>query len=326
MNAIAYSPTRHVLRDPFHGREDLARRILRAVGMPADRMREDWLRALRALRFAGRFGLEIEAATWRAIVAAAPNLTRLSRERVRQEIEKTMEQVQLPGRSFMLWRSSGALAALLPAVAAGGDVALTAADGVARPADTARPERASLRQLVRMASLFSGLEPEVAGQTLRGLRCSNRDIAAMTHIATARMAVEGEVRAALGPLASLPTDATLRRWAGIAGRTTFAAVFRTLVARLMAEASLDRRSLEGWRAAAIYRRGLRIAFRDPMAVADLAIDGGDLLAMGIAPGPAMGEILRQLLDEVMEDPSRNTRESLCTLVRERAGGDPPTHA
>ena len=75
INAIAYSPSRQILHDPFDWREDLDAAGRPRRGTAADRMREDRLRALRALRFAGRFGFAIEAETWAAIVASAPYLT-----------------------------------------------------------------------------------------------------------------------------------------------------------------------------------------------------------------------------------------------------------
>src|SRR5437868_3008704 len=96
INAIAYSPRRDELRDPFQGRRDLERRIVRAVGDADARMREDRLRALRAMRFAARFGFSIDHETLAAIRASAPFLGRLSAERVKQELDKTMEQVALP--------------------------------------------------------------------------------------------------------------------------------------------------------------------------------------------------------------------------------------
>jgi len=78
INAIAYSPKLDELRDPFGGREDIERRIVRAVGAPDARMAEDRLRALRAIRFAARFGFEIERNTLEAITRSAPHLGRLS--------------------------------------------------------------------------------------------------------------------------------------------------------------------------------------------------------------------------------------------------------
>jgi len=83
INAIAYSPKRDEVRDPFGGREDIEKKIVRSVGDPRDRMREDRLRALRAIRFAARFGFQIEARTWEAIVESAPHLGKLSAERVK---------------------------------------------------------------------------------------------------------------------------------------------------------------------------------------------------------------------------------------------------
>ena len=87
INAIAYSPRLDEIRDPFGGRGDLEKHIVRAVGDPGERMREDRLRALRAMRFAARFGFQVESKTWDAIVESAQHLGRLSAERVKQEIE-----------------------------------------------------------------------------------------------------------------------------------------------------------------------------------------------------------------------------------------------
>ena len=108
INAIAYSPTLDEIRDPFGGRRDLARTVVRAVGDPDARMREDRLRALRAIRFAARFGFTIDPATRRAIEASAPHLGRLSPERVKQELDKTMEQVRRPSGALRIWQRHGA--------------------------------------------------------------------------------------------------------------------------------------------------------------------------------------------------------------------------
>jgi hypothetical protein len=62
--------------------------------------------------------------------------------------------------------------------------------------------------------------------------------------------------------------------------------------------------------ASLYRRALRIAFRDPVEIGDLAVNGNDLQRAGIPPGPRLGWTLRRLLDEVLQDPARNVRELL----------------
>ena len=104
INAIAYDPIGRRVHDPFGGRADLASRMVRAVGDPEARMLEDRLRALRAIRFAARFDFALDDATWRAIVNSAPYLPRLSPERVKQEIEKTVEQARRPSTAFSRWR------------------------------------------------------------------------------------------------------------------------------------------------------------------------------------------------------------------------------
>ena len=85
INAMAFSPTRGY-RDPFGGREDLNSKLLRAVGDPETRFREDALRILRGARFAARFSLTIEEATWNAMLSCAPLMDQLARERVFEEI------------------------------------------------------------------------------------------------------------------------------------------------------------------------------------------------------------------------------------------------
>ena len=78
------------------------------------------------------------------------------------------------------------------------------------------------------------------------------------------------------------------------------------------------------RAASLYRRALRIAYRDPIELSDLVVDGEDIQREGIARGPALGKILRALLEWVVEDPSRNTRDELLRRARDlaRAGERP----
>ena len=67
---------------------------------------------------------------------------------------------------------------------------------------------------------------------------------------------------------------------------------------------------------AVYRRGLRIAYRDPIELADLAVDGDDLRSAGVPGGPRLGTVLHALLAAVVEDPSLNTRDALLARARE----------
>ena len=313
INAIAFSPATGEIRDPFGGRSDLKTGVVRAVGDPGARMVEDRLRALRAFRFAGRFEFDIDPATWSAILDSAPHLPRLSRERVRQEIEKTMDQVRRPSRSLVLWKRSGAFASLIPQLAAVPDVALSSADYIGTPDLTRRPERAQSRSRNRLTTLFLDLAAAEARQTMEDLRASNKDTDWVAHQVDVWHAVGTTLRdAAASPGGG--TDAVLRRVAAKAGRTYFTDFMRIANARWSAEEKT--RTVPG--VAAAYRRGNAIAYRDPLSIGDLAIDGSDLMEMGIPAGPAIGTALRRLLELVVEDPSRNTREFLLERARETA--------
>lgn len=340
INAMAYSTSSKVLHDPFGGREDLARGIIRAVGAADDRMREDRLRALRAIRFAARFHFEIEADTWQAIVRSAPHMRRLSMERVKQELEKTMEQVECPSRSLALWRDSGALGVLITPLGQISEVTLAALDEMPPPG-AGRPERPD-RRMNRFIALFSDLEPAVAERAVRALRFSNADVAWITSVLERWRMIDGELRSALlgaehegmrpgasvgaaagvkeamagvgegdqeglTALAGTPASGTIRRWVGVMGRTRARSVLRLAAARFAAARTLGLPAPPAARMRTLYHRALRIALRDPVEISDLAIDGDDLRMAGIPAGPSLGWILRQLLDGVLEDPARNTR-------------------
>lgn len=108
--------TQQVL-DFVGGREDLRQGIVRAIGAPELRFREDRLRMVRAVRFAARFGYVIEPATFQAIVAAAPHITEVSAERLRDEISKLLNE-GAARRAFELLDETSLLKACLPEIAA----------------------------------------------------------------------------------------------------------------------------------------------------------------------------------------------------------------
>ncbi|MDQ3555556.1 MAG: CCA tRNA nucleotidyltransferase, partial [Gemmatimonadota bacterium] len=177
VNAVAWHPLTGEIRDPHAGVADLQGGVLRTVGDAAQRFREDRLRVLRALRFAGRFGLRVEPATWTAAREAADHLAILSAERVRDELRKMLEQVDPPSASLALYAESGVLAALLPelgatAEAGGWPMVLSAVDALPRH-----------RPLLRLAALLhraGGVReaPRAAAaarELLRRLRSSNVD-------------------------------------------------------------------------------------------------------------------------------------------------------
>lgn len=316
VNAIAYSPTRDELRDPFGGEADLRAGVIRAVGVPKERMREDRLRALRAIRFASRFGFTIEPRTWSAITESASHLTRLSAERVRQEIEKTMEQVRLPSQAFRLWRDAGAFAAVVPALAGMTDVELRALDHLRRPGLSGRPQR----KLARLAGLFAAARPGTVLATVEALRFSNAECRWIAGIAdrwhTLGRTMKEAMMSSTAPFG--PSDAQLRHWAGEAGRTRLAAVLRHADAVWWAEREAGRPAPSGERVRSVYRRAVRIAYRDPVELADLAVNGNDLQRVGIQ-GKRLGLVLRGLLRDVIDDPTRNTRDELLRRAQAHTG-------
>ena len=114
INALAFHPVREEWRDPFRGAEDIASGRVRAVGDATSRFREDFLRILRALRFAARFGFVIVPETWTAAQHSAPGLQNLSAERVREEWFKSLLTAREISGLVDLWHRSGAAAAVLP--------------------------------------------------------------------------------------------------------------------------------------------------------------------------------------------------------------------
>ena len=112
VNAMAYSPTRG-FADPFGGREDLRNHILRAVGDPVSRFREDSLRILRGVRFAARFGLTPEENTMQAMLSQRHLMEHLARERVFDELCKLL----LAAKAEDITRFAPILAAVIPELA-----------------------------------------------------------------------------------------------------------------------------------------------------------------------------------------------------------------
>lgn len=157
INAIAYHPLRREWRDPFEGERDLGRRLVRAVGDPAQRFREDYLRILRAIRFAARFDFVIDAATWDAARAAAQGLTQLSAERVRDEWFKGLQTARSVTHFATLWAQVGAARVWIPELEVAGRV----------------PEPpANVRDPVLLTSLLTSQPTGV----LRRLKASNAEV------------------------------------------------------------------------------------------------------------------------------------------------------
>lgn len=300
VNAMAWHPVRREFRDPHGGRGDLAKGVLRTVGHPRERFREDHLRVLRGLRFAGTLGLEIEEDTWEALADAVPRLALLSLERVREELVKVLAGPR-PSGALVLYRRSGALKQILPELTEGVPrEALAAVDALG----------GAQRELLRMAVLLlfgrgRGPGRAEAAALLARLRFSNADAARIGAV------VEGR----LAPPPGLAGDPVARRgWVAAAAKAGPSAVDDVIrVWRAMARAVPVRADTgEVEQVVAGIRGDLDAGV--PTSVAQLAIAGRDLVARGWPPGPEIGAALRSLLEAVWRDPTLNDRDRLLDMT------------
>jgi tRNA nucleotidyltransferase (CCA-adding enzyme) len=275
INAIAYHPIRQEWRDPFEGRADLTGGVVRAVGDPSQRFREDYLRILRGIRFAARFDFAIEPATWAAARASAPGLASLSAERVRDEWFKGLRTARSVAGLVSLWRGVGATTYWMP------ELDRTPPEILARVAALPLEQRDPV--------LLTALLTATPDHVLRRFRASGAEVDRAKACSEDPPAPEGFDERAVRRWLSRVGDAAddlLALWALRQGaEAPWGPVVRT-----------------------IRERG------DPLTRADLAITGNDLRAAG-ASGRRIGEILSALLDRVLEAPALNSRETLLALAR-----------
>ena len=334
INAIAWHPLREVLRDPFEGRADLTRGLLRTVGSPSERFAEDYLRILRALRFAGTYQLVIEADTWRALTAAVEHTKELSPERLREELERVLGGETQPSRSLSLYAASGVLAVLFPELdGVVGRVRGHAGDWYAhslRVIDMLPSHRTALRWAALFqatgeipGSMGAGEEGREEGErallrtaaVLERLRSSNAMIRRVAELAR-------WIARAPDPDAS---DETLRRWLSASGRPALTSLLRIWIACVRSDESVAAADPasggpDGLRRSELLRlyRRLRAISRSgaPLDVKELSISGRELIQMGYSPGPEFGELLDHLLDRTLEDPRLNTTGLLSEEARQ----------
>ncbi|MET0287895.1 MAG: hypothetical protein ABW352_25625 [Polyangiales bacterium] len=292
INAIAYDPVADALEDPFEGLRDLEARTIRAVGEPARRFSEDGLRVLRAARFAATLEFELDPATEAAIAPTLPTFQRVSAERVREEWLKAFK-ARAPSRAFEVMRRTGILAATYAELAELDDVrfaqALKAVDLAPRD------------PIVRLAALLYPLRQEAGlDDWLQRYRYANAE----------RERVARLLRWA-APEASFEHAAEVRRFARQVGRPWLAeiAAFGIVVSEAFLGSTVQAERLAG------QLREL-VTQDTPLTTRELALDGRTLMSeLALKPGPILGVLLDHLLELVLEDPARNTRESLLERAR-----------
>ncbi len=339
VNAMALDPAGE-LHDPFGGRADLARRVIRCVGDPRRRFREDGLRLLRALRFSSCLDFSLHPATAAAILDTLPMLDRVAPERVRAELCRLLGG---PRRVPVLREFPQVLCRFWPQLAplvtleqsnpwhcyGGWEHTLHALE--AAPAEDLAVCLAVLLHDVGKPACRStdpagvdhfyghaAVSAQLADQMLRALRFDN----------ATRERVVTLVARHDAPI--LPTERSVRRWLARLGEETF---FQLLAVKrcdnmgkdpaLVRDRLAQGRALEEL-ARQVIRQGQCFSLRD------LAVNGRDALAAGVPPGPPVGRALAQVLDRVISGALPNERAVLLQALAQQAqalrrDGTGPSH-
>ncbi|MEO8903352.1 MAG: HD domain-containing protein [Polyangiaceae bacterium] len=329
INAIAYDPLEDQLIDPFNGEVDLRARLLRAVGDPRVRFAEDGLRVLRAARFVATLQVELESETAQAIEPSLNSYRKVSAERVRDEWLKATKATK-PSRAFEVMKDHGLLAITAPELIESVgceqnryhayDVwghAMHCLDNcpqnpVLRMAgllhDVGKPRSRAFSDKTSDYTFYEHerIGAEMTGPLLERLRFSNEE----------RTRIVALVRHHLICYDGTWTDTAVRRWVR--------RVSPELVDDLYALSEADVRS-KGKDASEDLDHITElkthvakvIAAGAAFNVKDLALNGGEMMKeLALKPGPDIGRVLRALLEEVVEDPSKNTKELLLERASE----------
>jgi len=331
VNALAFDPVAGELLDPGGGALDLERRRLRAVGDPVARFREDALRPLRVARLAAVLGMEPVEETRAALPSANDLAPGLAIERVRTELEKLLRAPR-PSTGLEILREAGLLAIWLPELQRCRGVpqnrfhaydvyfhSLYSCD--AAPAD---------KPVVRWAALLHDIgkpdtRVERAGDgtfynhQFVGATLADALLARLRFSTAFREQVVHLVREHMFDYHTNWSDAAVRRWLRRVGPDAVADLFDLRIADAMGNGlkAASPETLAGMGA----RIERLLAEGAALRVSDLAVDGRDVMrVLGIEPGPAVRQALTALLEEVLDDPARNTRERLLERLEERRRG------
>ena len=329
VNAMAFSPETGLV-DAFGGVEDLRRGLLRCVGLPDERFREDALRILRALRFASVFDFEIEAETDRALRALAPSLRSISAERIREELLKllcgagagrilrtypeVLAQVVPPigpmigydqnnhHHHYTLWEHTVQAVENVPPEP---DLRLTMLLH-----DTGKPQTRTTDE--RGESHYIGHQAASADIAARVADALRLDRASQDRIV--RLVAHHDI-----PLRNEQgkpnTDrAFLLRRLNQFGEEDLRALFRIHRADRIATGYSSREKEDARLAERMAALDSLLAEKPCFSLRDLAINGRDLTALGLR-GEAVGRALNAALDAVMQGTVPNEREPLLEHVR-----------
>lgn len=325
INAMAYpmhlaEDKRDVL-DPFDGVGDIKRKTIRAVGTPIERFKEDGLRGFRACRLASVLEYEIETETFKAIQETVEIAKKVSVERIREEFLKILHQSSVPSRGIELLRKAGLLEIFLPELTEGVGVsqskrhASNVYEHILRTVDKAIDE-------VKLAALFHDIgKPRCAtadghfyGHEVVGARMAETIMRRMKFPRMEIERVQKLVKRHMFWYQEEWTDAAVRRLIRSIGGEE---MIEPMLALRMADSQSDPKSeFKPWVVEALQSRIAKMREQEmALKVTDLAINGKEVIKMGVPEGYNVRVILDYLLDLVVDDPKSNTRENLEKEVK-----------
>jgi tRNA nucleotidyltransferase (CCA-adding enzyme) len=329
VNAMAIDPVDARLIDPFDGRGDLTRGVLRAVGDAHERFAEDGLRVLRAARFVATLGLELDPDTEAAIRPTLATFRKVAMERVRDEWIKTMK-ARMPSLAFDVMQRTGILEITCPELLEGVGLAQNRyhaydvwrhalecmdacdLDPVLRVAallhDVGKPRTRAWSDKTQDYTFYDHdrVGAEIAGPIAERLRFSNDE----------RLRIVSLVRNHLFHYSDEWTDAAVRRWIRRVEPDRLSDLYVLNEADVRAKGrdfDSDLEALARLKAhvARVLAQGAALSTRD------LRVNGHDLIQeLGLRPGRVIGEVLDALLEAVTTDPGLNARDALLEAARE----------
>lgn len=315
--------------DPFGGMEDIKLKLVRAVGTPIERFKEDGLRAFKACRLASQLEFEIERDTFEAIKECIPIAKQVSMERIRDEFMKLLLKSPKPSKGIDLMRESGLLQIFLPELLEGFGVEQKlyhvhdvywhslktcdyAQDSVKLAAllhDIAKP-RTDMGNGHFYGHDVMGVE--MIETIMKRLRFSKTEIERVKTLVRNHMFYyphsQQEGKSNEDMQLSQWSDSAVRRFLNRVGEENVEDLFKLRIADATSNPNSPFNPEE---ITQLQKHISEVRAKDmALKVSDLDITGEDLKLIGVQAGPAMGKILNALLDIVIEDPLMNTKEKL----------------